>query len=181
MKLKEFGPLGGHVSLTPPLDLPLFIHNLLMPANEVWSKVMIFSRVGFPVCTTGHLTGGSAMGGLHLGGLYGGGGWADSPRYMGHYGTVNNRAVRILLECILVTVHNKVAKVMFSQASVCPQGGAVPAQGGGLPQVVSAPRVVGVPGSGGGLVSQHALRQTPLTGDTATAADGTHPTGMHSC
>ena len=31
----------------------------------------------------------------------------------------------------------------------------------------------------GGLVSQHALRQTP-PGETATAADGTHPTGMHS-
>ena len=50
----------------------------------------------------------------------------------------------------------------------------------------------GVPGPGGsaltgggclvpgGLVSQHALRQTP-PGETATAADGTHPTGMHSC
>ena len=32
----------------------------------------------------------------------------------------------------------------------------------------------------GMLVSQHALRQTP-PGETATAADGTHPTGMHSC
>ena len=32
----------------------------------------------------------------------------------------------------------------------------------------------------GGLVSQHALRQTP-PGETATAADGKHPTGMHSC
>ena len=31
---------------------------------------------------------------------------------------------------------------------------------------------------GGGL-SQHALRQTPS--QTATAAGGTHPTGMHSC
>ena len=36
----------------------------------------------------------------------------------------------------------------------------------------------GVPGPGG-LVFQHALRQTPLR-ETATAADGTHPTGMHS-
>ena len=33
---------------------------------------------------------------------------------------------------------------------------------------------------GEGLVSQHALRQNPL-GETATAADGTHPTRMHSC
>ena len=31
-----------------------------------------------------------------------------------------------------------------------------------------------------GVVSQHALRQTPL-GETATAVDSTHPTGMHSC
>ena len=36
----------------------------------------------------------------------------------------------------------------------------------------------GVPGPGG-LVSQHALRQTP-GGQATTAADGTHPTGMHS-
>ena len=33
---------------------------------------------------------------------------------------------------------------------------------------------------GGVLVSQHALRHLP-PGETATAADGTHPTGMHSC
>ena len=32
----------------------------------------------------------------------------------------------------------------------------------------------------GGLVSQHALRQTP-PGVTSTAADGTHPTGMLAC
>ena len=31
-----------------------------------------------------------------------------------------------------------------------------------------------------GGISQHALRQTPPK-QTATAADGTHPTGMHSC
>ena len=30
-----------------------------------------------------------------------------------------------------------------------------------------------------GCVSQHALRQTPQ--QMATAAGGTHPTGMHSC
>ena len=35
------------------------------------------------------------------------------------------------------------------------------------------------PHPGGGGVSQHALRQTPQL--TATAAGGTHPTGMHSC
>ena len=37
----------------------------------------------------------------------------------------------------------------------------------------------GVPGPGGvGIPAP--LRQTP-PGETATAADGTHPTGMHSC
>ena len=38
--------------------------------------------------------------------------------------------VHILLECFLVNIHNEVAKVMFLQASVCPQGG-VPAPGEG--------------------------------------------------
>ena len=36
------------------------------------------------------------------------------------------------------------------------------------------------PTPGGGGISQHALRQTPLR-LTATAAGGTHLTGMHSC
>ena len=45
-----------------------------------------------------------------------------------------------------------------------------------LPGEVCSGRVPGP----GGLVSQHALRQIPL-GETTTAADGTHPTGMHSC
>ena len=30
-------------------------------------------------------------------------------------------------------------------------------------------------------VSQHALGQIPPSQQTATAADGMHPTGMHSC
>ena len=38
----------------------------------------------------------------------------------------------------------------------------------------------GVPGPGG-LESQRAQRQTPTPGETATAADGMHPTGMYSC
>ena len=59
--------------------------------------------------------------------------------------------------------------------------GAVCSQGGCL---VWGSLLWGVPGPGGcllpgGLVSQHALRQTP-PGEMATAADGTHPTGMHS-
>ena len=36
-----------------------------------------------------------------------------------------------------------------------------------------------MPRQGVGGVSQHALRQTPQ--QMATAVDGMHPTGMHSC
>ena len=77
-----------------------------------------------------------------------------------------------------------------------PRGWGAWSQGGGaLPQGVHGLGVHGpgggcmVPGRGawsqgvhgpGGLVSQHALMQTP-PGETATAADGMHPTGMHSC
>ena len=61
---------------------------------------------------------------------------------------------------------------MFLQVCVCPRGGAwsgrVPGFGGGVAWSW------GVPGPGG-VVSQHALRET------VTAADGMHPTGMHSC
>ena len=68
----------------------------------------------------------------------------------------------------IITVRNEVAKVMFLQACVCPQGGGVCSQGGCLLWGVSAPGDVC---SRGGVCS--ALRQP---GDTATAADGTHPT-----
>ena len=78
---------------------------------------------------------------------------------------------------------------MFSQACVCPQGEVCLVRGGvcsggsgpgGMPGLGVCSG--GVPGPGGllrGLVSQHALRRTP-PGEMATAADGTHPTGMHS-
>ena len=59
---------------------------------------------------------------------------------------------------------------MFLQACVCPHGGGSASVHAGIP---------------------HPLEQTPLGVDTprehtppretATAADGTHPTGMHSC
>ena len=35
-------------------------------------------------------------------------------------------------------------------------------------------------GCPGGCVTQHVLRQTPFPHQTATAADGTYPTAMHS-
>ena len=67
---------------------------------------------------------------------------------------------------VLFTVRNEVAKVMFFQVCVCPQGGVCP---------WGVPAPGGVPGPGGclllggeGLVSQDALRQTP-PGGTATA------------
>ena len=48
-------------------------------------------------------------------------------------------------------------------------------------QEVSRPTPGGSPGPHQG-ISQHALRQTiPHPQQTATAAGGTHPTGMHSC
>ena len=84
----------------------------------------------------------------------------------------------------IITVRNEVAKVMFLQVSVYPQRG-VPGPGGCLVLGGAESREVPGPGGcvclvlGGGVVSQHALRQNP-PGETATAADGTHPTGMHS-
>ena len=82
---------------------------------------------------------------------------------------------------------------MFLQVSVCPQGGGIPAcLAGGIPACLAAGLQgevsglgvsglggvcsLGVSAPGGGLVSQHAP-----PGKTATAADSTHPTGMHSC
>ena len=81
------------------------------------------------------------------------------------------------------TVRNEVVKVMFLQACVCPHGG-----GGCLPQCI-----LGYPPP-----EQTPLREQthppptreqtppprsrhPTPRETATAADGTHPTGMHSC
>ena len=67
---------------------------------------------------------------------------------------------------VIFTVRNSSCeKVMFSQVSVCPQGGGV------------HPRLADIPGR------QTPPRQadTPPTPEMATAADGTYPTGMHSC
>ena len=65
---------------------------------------------------------------------------------------------------------------------VSAQGGVQAQARGGVQaqaQGVSRPRPGGCPGPGGGL-SKHALRQTPPQ-QMATAADGTHSTGIHSC
>ena len=79
----------------------------------------------------------------------------------------------------------KFAKVMFLHMSVCPQGGLQAHTQG---EVRGSGRGVFRPIPRGGVsrprpgrcVSQDALRQTPLQ-QMATAADGMHPTVMHSC
>ena len=103
------------------------------------------------------------------------------------------------VQSAVVTVRNEVANVMFLQACVCPQGGGVSGPRGGLVWGgVSAPGGVvwsrgwllrggGCSGRaewwcllrGGWYPSMHWGRPPP--GETATAADGTDPTGMHSC
>ena len=64
--------------------------------------------------------------------------------------SAGKRAVGIRLKCILVTVRNEVAKVMFLQVSVCPRGvwsGGVPGLGGVRTRGVYS--WGGVPGLGG--------------------------------
>ena len=69
---------------------------------------------------------------------------------------------------------------MFLLASVCPQWGGCLVPGVCLlPGGVSAPGgEVSAPGGG---IPACTEADTPLPGETATAADDTHPTGMHSC
>ena len=102
---------------------------------------------------------------------------------------------------VFITVRNEVAKVMFLQVSVCPQGGGgIPTcLAGGIPACLAAglqgvvPALGGVPAPGGlvpgvptlgGLVPGGCLLGgvwRPPERKTATVADGKHPTGMHSC
>ena len=83
----------------------------------------------------------------------------------------------------------KFAKVMFSQVSVCPQGGM---HGGG--HAWQGAYVVGACMAGGracmagvcmagGMCGRwgHACLGVCMAGDMVTAAASTHPTGMHSC
>ena len=90
----------------------------------------------------------------------------------------------------LFTVRNEVAKVMFLHLSVSPRGG-------GLPQCVLGYHPPGAgthtPRSRPSLGSRHTpleqapppractLRSRHPSQQTAIVADGTHPTGMHSC
>ena len=83
---------------------------------------------------------------------------------------------------------------MFLQVSVCPRGRMSAFESGGC--LPLGRRAVSASGSGGGCLQAdvptllgrhiHPTRQTPppgrhLSPETATAADGTHPTGTHSC
>ena len=102
----------------------------------------------------------------------------------------------------IFTVRNEVAKVMFLQASVCPRGGGCLPQcmlgyhtpgsrhpPGADPPQSRHPLAVDTPGADTPLPweqtppSRHPPRADTPRADTeaATAADGTHPTGMHSC
>ena len=78
----------------------------------------------------------------------------------------------------------KFAKVMFLHMSVCPRG-VYPSMPCRFPGPHPRGSLRGLARGGstgphpGEVVSQHALRQTPLL--TATAERGTHSTGMHSC
>ena len=72
---------------------------------------------------------------------------------------------------------------MFLQACVCPQGRGVPDQvplplgmENPPPGMENPPRMENPPPDG-----EPPPDGDPLPRDTATAADGTHPTGMHSC
>ena len=80
---------------------------------------------------------------------------------------------------------------VFTGVSVCPRGGSAPglsAPGGSSPGGCLLLGVCSLGGSapGGGVCSRGVgipactEADTPLR-ETATAADGTHPTGMHSC
>ena len=80
----------------------------------------------------------------------------------------------------------KLSGLAWGVSRPTPRGVSRPTPGGvsrPTPRGVSRPTPEGSPGPQVGEVSQHALRQTPLTHthQTATAAGGTHPTGMHTC
>ena len=112
----------------------------------------------------------------------------EGPRSEKFRDTVNEWAVCILLECILILINyyrpqRSWGKVIFSQPSVILfTGGVLPPEGassgGGhfLPWGVLPPGGYFLPG--GCLLGGGAGEDPP---GTATAAGCTHPTGMHSC
>ena len=110
---------------------------------------------------------------------------ATNGNWSNRYGQ-HKRAVRILLECFLVTVLNvSCGKVMFSQASVCLWKGGVHGKGGACVAKGGHAWWKGVCISRGhtwqGGMHGREWQGACVAEETATAADGTHPTGMHSC
>ena len=139
---------------------------MLPSAIEVWGKVMFLH---LSVCPRGAASRDICLGVVCIQGKVGlppVGGFAS-----GRGGDLlEKRSVRILLECFLVTVRKRSLRRLcfYTCLSFSPQGGGVCPRG-----VQAQAREM--------CVCQHALRQTPRPQQTATAADGTHPTGMHSC
>ena len=103
-----------------------------------------------------------------------------SVRHSVHGGGVSQHALQ-------VSVYRGVVSQHALQVSRPTPGGKIEGSGlGGLqahsPGGVSRPTPGGSPVPHlGGWVSQHALRKAPPPEQTATAAGGMHPTGMHSC
>ena len=81
---------------------------------------------------------------------------------------------------MVITVRNEVAKVIFLQACLCVHTGGVSASmHAGIPPPSRHPsgsRHTPLPPG-----SRHPPGADTPPGETAIAADGTHPTGMHSC
>ena len=111
---------------------------------------------------------------------------------------VRKSTKRLTIQWNLITVRNEVAKVVFLQMCVCPRGegwvGGIPAcLAVGIPAYLAAgfrgecaiPACLATGLQGGGVCSGDcsggALRGETPPKQTATVADGTHPTGMHSC
>ena len=85
--------------------------------------------------------------------------------------------IYFILFIYFITVHNEVAKVMFLHLSVILFTGRGSTWAGPPWDQVQPPRdQVQPPGPG----TPPGTRYTPPL-ETATVADGTHPTGMHSC
>ena len=77
--------------------------------------------------------------------------------------------------------HTKFAKVMFSQVSVCPQGSVRGRVGACMARLGRAWQG-GCGRRGACMAGGHVWHEGAcVAGETATAVDGTHPTGMHSC
>ena len=142
----------------------------------------VFCPVGISVQEGTLSSGGHCPGGLYLG--------RGSLLRRPPHG--NKQAVRILVEYILVTFRNEVAKVMFLQVCVCPWGGLPqcmlryrpeqappPRDQGGLPQCMQAPPR-----------SRHSPEQAPPSAGTPleqappwdqTPPDKTPPADSYCC